>query len=1115
MMTHHVGETAKRLLLQKLVVKMQERVFDVILPWYAYRIDTIGEIQLTLGRNESALVNPRMRENITNIYQSFTSPLVAPDLQPQQEAMAEDEDATTRFLMLTPLDIIGFAQILCPDRAASQSLADQGTTIIASDRPSTAGSSTLVAGSSDIGSVSLAPPIKATAIDPSSSETTMIGPATENEDSHDSARGDFKTPAKTKEMLTKDFDLQVTSACQKLRDISVQTRNPSSGVTSNPWNFIYYSKDCATLHMDPVGVDTPHQAGAGFSTLEQSDMDLDRGNQSNAYQILKAAVIALLSEDNIDHLRSAEQSTMAQCSGPPDSFDILGTLMETAMAKAQFHLDFINSHHWWRNFQIHRKYLESHSTKSSRTLLNDISEDLRGSAANAANVTKYCDVQCRSLRTQQRNNRTILAQLEDLRNSLRIKMWYVSDVRNSGIYEEALYVTRALRTMATSRRPKQPSSVSSWARQRFRGSNLHGRAEDQTLEAISAPKEFGGMSKLADEQVELTSRWLTRKSIENFCKGEERIHRFCYEVQRSVGRIAGASPLENPVLWSSNLFKRERALHDMQKSKSRAVGSPLTPSLTPPALFDAGRIPLSSLGTSGFPPRAGTTMSDRSFANQFGGFWNPNQAMLQPAGLGLYGHRPALPPTPTSPPMSWTNSAFGPDSPLHTATPPMPYDSISSFGSSQGKNGEDDSPAKKAFVEQTGKKLCSLLLSDLGYLLWSKGSETDAWVNDHIDDNEDAIDGAPLMEVSIDQTSGAAEANKLIDTMPHQHPASDNTTSRGSFPTAALSDSDQNSTAALAAKPFPYFKTFASLLRKMSLTTDPYKKLLILHELQDLVVKSLDRSHETRPTKHYLAHSLRFHGRLSLRSKSVPRTKTTSLEEVIANCTERRAGTLRSEVPKAPFSVHDLEWGSLESCIPSADDIVNQLYSIFRDHGIRSTTLFRDLQYIAAFVPAKILDQTAQGKAFWDAGLAALALKEDLCEWMVGRANTITAYHMSPQTSLVPNPDGTLSSTTLRDAANLLLITAREGSPVAARELGLFYLTHPELLIRVTMPFSKAKTVFKSVVSNDARAGDKEKGALDPYTFAVVFHWMEIAANSGDKDAKDFLKGNGELSGGR
>ena len=42
-----------------------------------------------------------------------------------------------------------------------------------------------------------------------------------------------------------------------------------------------------------------------------------------------------------------------------------------------------------------------------------------------------------------------------------------------------------------------------------------------------------------------------------------------------------------------------------------------------------------------------------------------------------------------------------------------------------------------------------------------------------------------------------------------------------------------------------------------------------------------------------------------------------------------------------------------------------------------------------------------------------------------------------------------------------------------------------------------------------------DTGGLDPLTFAVVFHWMELAANGGDKDARDFIRGNGELSAAR
>ena len=251
---------------------------------------------------------------------------------------------------------------------------------------------------------------------------------------------------------------------------------------------------------------------------------------------------------------------------------------------------------------------------------------------------------------------------------------------------------------------------------------------------------------------------------------------------------------------------------------------------------------------------------------------------------------------------------------------------------------------------------------------------------------------------------------------------------------------------------------------------------------------------------------------LTARTVSVPRTKATSLEEVVANCFERRAGTLKSRSPNRIPSPEGASFCHTEFEIPDTDDIVNTLLAIFRDSNCRPQTLFRDLQLIAAFVPSEILDQTPKGKAFWDAGLAALALKEDLCESMIDRANQITTHHISGKKdamhdSSIPQP---FANVTLKDAAELWIITAKEGSPTAARELGLFYLTHPELLPRVTLPLSKPKDVFRSVMSNDRSSN--ESGALDPLTFAVVFHWMELAANGGDKDAKDFLRGNGELS---
>jgi len=124
--------------------------------------------------------------------------------------------------------------------------------------------------------------------------------------------------------------------------------------------------------------------------------------------------------------------------------------------------------------------------------------------------------------------------------------------------------------------------------------------------------------------------------------------------------------------------------------------------------------------------------------------------------------------------------------------------------------------------------------------------------------------------------------------------------------------------------------------------------------------------------------------------------------------------------------------------------------------------------------------------------------------------------------------DPSLESTTLADAAKLYTLAALEGDPTAARELALFHLTHPELVTRVTLPLSRPSEVFAPHTGftgenrfgrvgavagwkNGLGTGAGAKGGLDPATFAVAFHWMEVAANAGDGDARGFLRENGDL----
>ena len=1026
------------------------------------------------------------------------------DPKPLSRTPERDEDSSTRFLMLSPLDIIGLVQTLYPDKLLPGNKDCQGIDVAP---PSTAGSSTLNASTSDSGSAlasSSAPSTCGTSVTSRTivSENLTDDASTGKQETHDIPLEEHgEIPPQNHNLVKQEFPLLLRSICRELTTLPGPGGTSNSDFSRNAWVFIDYSSDGTTLVLSPSEIRTSR-------SLETTDPTGD-------LEVLKSAVVKLLGHSDMLNFPESMGPVSPERNQISNQSDRLIDLMKASMENAQSSLEFSTAHFWWQTLGIYRNYLSSTETRTAvSSLLREVADDLQKKLEAETHAAKVSELRLRSLANLQKEQTLVLAKVEAHRKALRVKMWYSSDVIHSAAYEEALHVTRALRAMVSSKRARQPGSMANWARQRLRGSGAFARPEAQTLEAISAPKDYGGQSKLADEQIELTYRWLTRRSIENFCKGEERIHRFCFEVQKSINKMAGPNLVKNPVLWSSNLFRRERASFDLQRSMlmtgayaSSAAG--FRPSLPS---FERGHFNTAVMDPSDPPVKALASPKARSASNSFSTFWNATPPSPAFTGFG-HGTPSPLPPTPTSPPRSWSGKAF-------TSTPPpqgtIPLPSHPNLGDriSQANYEVDTSPAKMVFAEDIKTSLRSLLISDLGYLLWKQGTETDAWINDCISNRSDyGAEEKTRRSSPATNLVGKDESSEMIyrpdESSNETHPV--DLYNRGENANLTSPHGDEKSS-------FPFLEAYAMLLQKMSLSPDPRAKLQSLYEVEDLIIKSLQdgsRTYSAAISANPLSEQRPSRVDSNLHGRNTPRTKATSLEEVIANCTERRAGTLRSKDQHSGFTHLSSQQSPTTAVVSGTDDIVNTFLLIFRDPKIRPLTLFRDLQYIAAFIPSETLDQTAQGKAFWDAGLAALALKEDLCDSIINRANQITAYHISSAKSTDALTETSLANTTLRDAANLWLTTAKEGSPAAARELGLFYLTHPKLLPRVTMPFSKAKDVYKSVMSVDARIGDKEKGALDRATFAIVFHWMEFAANGGDKDARDFLKGIGELSGGR
>ena len=1032
-------------------------------------------------------------------------------------------------LMLSPYCITEMVRTLFPDSPPSSSSTNSVYNGLESTESSVAGSSTLTTGSMEHGSglaSSTAPSISGTSM----TSTTMLseGPLTDpqigdEEFSLVRSNGGESCLKKGPEETQGDIGLRLRSVCEKLTEKNGPQMSSSGANNTDVWAFVYISENGKELSSTPF--ETSLAPEKPSDTTEGTESQLPDFTDSS-YEFLREAVVRLL--DGRVRLDDLTDIPNALGNGLPESKCLnspLESLFDAMMKSCQAQLNFNDAHFWWKSLEaLHRFQPNEKPPESYEILLRLIQRDVRENVSNHVRISQQNEKWIRSLNMMQVQQKNMLQRSEADRHALRLKMWYVSDVRHSSTYEDALHVTRALRAMASHKRLKQPGSITNWARHRLRSSTGHDRSEVQALEVIAAQKDYGGPSKLADEQIELTSRWLTRNSIENFCKGEERIHRFCFEIQKCVNKLGGASLLDSPVLWSSRLFQREKLAFD--KHEVAVFGdSSSTTTASPWSSGDA--LSSSSSSSSRFGPASvpATMHNLRSndISNNISRLWNaPRITSPESDRSEIFAIHRTHDLTSGGP--FWLDQS--------SATPSTtfrPNNSLAGHALPLALFEEDSKIGKKAFIHRLKQNLNSLLLSDLGYLLWAQGSETDAWVN------LDLPKMPSIKDIQLPNQSQRIKESNINDNRPGPDPSYDsllggqtepdvsNQTKRSSIETATNpSDphgiSKQPSTIIddPPASAFLYSEAYKRLLQKFSASPDPHIKLQMLYELEILVLNSIQQhsisEHFKASTSVHLKPNSSMNPRLTARAMRVPRTKATSLEEVIANCFERRAVTLKSKSPNRMPSPKDASFYATEIEIPDTDDTVNTLLAIFRDGNLRPRTLFRDLQLIAAFVPSEILDQTSKGKAFWDAGLAALALKEDLCESMIDRATQITTYHISSKEDpardqFVPQY---LAYTTLKDAAELWIVTAKEGSPIAARELGLFYLTHPELLSRVTLPLSKSKDVFKSGMANDRNGNDS--GALHPLTFAVVFHWMELAANGGDKDAKDFLRGNGELS---
>ncbi|KAK5058817.1 hypothetical protein LTR84_011081 [Exophiala bonariae] len=652
-------------------------------------------------------------------------------------------------------------------------------------------------------------------------------------------------------------------------------------------------------------------------------------------------------------------------------------------------------------------------------------------------------------------------------DNLRVKTWYAVDVVLSKEYAAAKLVSTALSNMESSNlwtsifqgEGREPTGLSRPSTSGTSTSSFLDKPLEDTMSILKARKKYGGPRKLSDDQIKLTKQWLEQARVDNFCKGEERIHRFCMMIITATDELVGEtiSLRKTPVLSVSKLFARETALYDEQTS----VFYSAQPSTRAPSVMSE---PLSS--SNPFSTQLGLLNHRSSLYSQSSSRAQSDFSSM----ISSPGRAPTVTSFDTgntifSPPQSNTRSVTSISS---RSRPASAFEGVS-LGRSI-----DHGVGKSQFLESLKEKLTCLLLSDLGCLVWSLGSETDAWLSTVRARQcvRDRLRQRAVMATLMAEPEPLSNAKRTKGrTTGQTRKRSQSTAPATKAAHASFSDpieailNDENEPA--DPTKFTYRQAFEDILARIRQQVDPNLKLKAVWDFRQLAL-TFQRSLAVKPE---------FDGEWG----EVPRRRSLNPSVLSTN--------LERSFKKATARIGDANTQSTEE-LETAKFLKRLL------HVLGPRTIFRDLQYISAFVSSQTIGNTETGRAFYHVGVAALAWKDEICCGMVDVADSIVVKNSSKN----PMVGEGEKETAIIKAAEYWMIAAREENAIAQRELASLYLTSPESTPIVTMPLAREKDVFKggmmSTEQSDGAAGHSSQ-ALD-----LALYWMQLAANNGDTVAK-------------
>lgn len=833
----------------------------------------------------------------------------------------------------------------------------------------------------------------------------------------------------------------------------------------------------------------PTSSGADCFHLGQLSSSVRSEEKQDTVQ---AAVLKLVHEDRPLTSSLSSSLSLPQSAVPQPSLEFL---FQEKLDACRARADAVQAHFWWSALnELRNKYplcLLSHDdTRVLKPLLT-------ASGAKATDAERQCSSLEESfgrLKSSLDELREAVELISQTQNKLRDKMWYLADVKNSNDYENAKSVALALRNMTVvgeNTHGKFDNPARGRLGMRALTGVLFNHVENQTINVMKAAREHGGPKKLSDDQINITQKWLQRAGVENFCRGEERIHRFCVEVKTTSQKLIGETLSNGPVLWSSELFSRERATFNNQPPHTISTLSSSRPSsIVGEECFQSfSQLHFNSRleSSSRIPATEGSSSPRKfSFPSLSSERWKFGREHLG-SEISSIGDSPGKTTISSgtesitsfwSPAMSHTHSAT--TAPTTVSRPSSIYNLES--GPKQASD-RPNSESKLQFLTFVRNNLTALLLSDLSTPTWSCGSETDAWLWAILDQHriqswlEKRSTLRKLLTPSVKIPGPNAPKQRRVPRQLKQKRSLsagrilDERKSRTSLEACEV-PSHPKHTDSPDHRGFSYNDGFTQLLARFSRCAGPDEKLLALTEFHELVVTYISS------------------GTLSsfaLRSHYWDRSKPCD-GKYQEQCV---SGRRQSLIPASQNSVkRSADPRSLSSELkPTEKDVVNALKHILMSE--RPKTLFRDLQFISAFVPPEVLNNATNGTAFLQVSLAALSLKDEVCQAMVDIADRTIARRISQPTLSGQE----MGDSHLKDAANFWVICAKEGNAIAQRELAGLYLSRPDFLPRVTMPLTLARDCFRT---DGLRKLDTN--------MCLAMHWMKLSARNGDELAINKLK---------